>query len=100
MQLVIPKAGPSGELWDVSFKCIETGACETREYDYVFVCNGHYNTPFIPNIPGLKQFEGDINNKRTFRIITLISWVVETASTYVPRHNNTVGLEYAFANRA
>lgn len=58
VQLVKPKQGPSGELWDVTFKDIPTGVSETREYDYVFVCNGHYNTPFIPQIPGLQEFQG------------------------------------------
>lgn len=59
MQLVIPKQGLSGELWDVTFKSMLSGVTETREYDYVFVCNGHYNTPFIPRIPGLKEFKGE-----------------------------------------
>lgn len=58
VQLVKPKATPSGELWDVTYKDITSGVSQTREYDYVFVCNGHYNTPFIPTIPGLKTFEG------------------------------------------
>lgn len=58
VQLVKPRQGPSGELWDVTFKDITTGESKTREYDYVFVCNGHYNTPFIPQIPGLKEFQG------------------------------------------
>ncbi|KAL0841599.1 hypothetical protein ABMA28_015258 [Loxostege sticticalis] len=68
VQLVIPKAGPSGELWDITFKDLTTGASETREYDYVFVCNGHYNTPFIPSIPGLKQFQGDVMHSHDYRV--------------------------------
>lgn len=59
VQLVIPKPGPAGELWEISYKDLITGVSETKVYDYVFVCNGHYNTPFIPNIPGLKEFEGE-----------------------------------------
>lgn len=68
VQLVKPKEGPSGELWDVSFKNLKTGVSETREYDYIFVCNGHYNTPFIPNIPGLKEFEGDVMHSHDYRV--------------------------------
>ncbi|KAG6461785.1 hypothetical protein O3G_MSEX012857 [Manduca sexta] len=68
VQLVIPKAGPSGELWDVTFKDMTTNISETREYDYVFVCNGHYNTPFIPSIPGLKEFEGDVMHSHDYRV--------------------------------
>lgn len=58
MQLVIPKQTPAGELWEVTYKNLKTGVSETREYEYVFVCNGHYNTPFIPDIKGLKEFQG------------------------------------------
>nr|WPH24930.1 flavin-dependent monooxygenase 3A [Chilo suppressalis] len=69
VQLVIPKAGgPRGELWDVTYKSLVTGMSETREYDYVFVCNGHYNTPFIPNIPGLKDFQGDVMHSHDYRV--------------------------------
>ncbi|XP_028157834.1 senecionine N-oxygenase isoform X1 [Ostrinia furnacalis] len=68
VQMVIPKAGPTGELWDITFKDLKTGESETREYDYVFVCNGHYNTPFIPSIPGLKQYEGDVMHSHDYRV--------------------------------
>ncbi|CAG4950225.1 unnamed protein product [Parnassius apollo] len=68
VQLVKPKEGPDGELWDVSFKDLTTGVSETREYDYVFVCNGHYNTPFIPRIPGLKEFKGDVMHSHDYRV--------------------------------
>lgn len=69
VQLVIPKNGSNGqELWDITFKDLKTGISETREYDYVFVCNGHYNTPFIPSIPGLKEFQGDIMHSHDYRV--------------------------------
>lgn len=68
VQMVKPKAGPSGELWDVTFKNLTTEVMETREYDFIFVCNGHYNTPFIPKIPGLKEFEGDVMHSHDYRI--------------------------------
>ncbi|XP_022128722.1 senecionine N-oxygenase isoform X1 [Pieris rapae] len=68
VQLIIPKAGPKNELWDVTYKDLGTGVCVTSEYDYVFVCNGHYNTPFIPNIPGLKKFQGDVMHSHDYRV--------------------------------
>ncbi|XP_072931635.1 senecionine N-oxygenase isoform X2 [Epargyreus clarus] len=68
VQLVIPKQGPSGELWDVTYKNLNNGVSETKEYDYIFVCNGHYNTPFIPNIPGLKKFQGDVLHSHDYRV--------------------------------
>lgn len=68
VQLIKPRPAPSGEVWDVTYKSLETGVSETREYDYVFVCNGHYNTPFIPSIPGLKEFEGDVMHSHDYRV--------------------------------
>ncbi|XP_035433179.1 senecionine N-oxygenase isoform X1 [Spodoptera frugiperda] len=68
VQLVIPKQTPSGELWDVTYKNLTNGAIETKEYDYIFVCNGHYNTPFIPQIPGLKEFKGDVMHSHDYRV--------------------------------
>ncbi|XP_053607588.1 senecionine N-oxygenase isoform X2 [Plodia interpunctella] len=73
VQLVIPKAGPAGELWDVSFKDLRTGVSQTKEYDYIFVCNGHYNTPFIPSIPGLKEYEGDVMHSHDYRVPEIFS---------------------------
>ncbi|XP_047529489.1 senecionine N-oxygenase isoform X1 [Vanessa atalanta] len=68
VQLIIPKQGATAELWDVTYKDLITGVTTTKEYDYVFVCNGHYNTPFIPNIPGLKEFEGDVMHSHDYRV--------------------------------
>ncbi|KAH9633072.1 hypothetical protein HF086_010181 [Spodoptera exigua] len=68
VQLIIPKQTPSGELWDVTYKNLTNGAIETKEYDYIFVCNGHYNTPFIPQIPGLKEFKGDVMHSHDYRV--------------------------------
>nr|WPH24932.1 flavin-dependent monooxygenase 3C [Chilo suppressalis] len=69
VQLVISKAGgPRGELWDVTFKSLVTGEPETREYDFVFVCNGHYNTPSIPSIPGLEEFQGEVIHSHDYRL--------------------------------
>ncbi|CAH0397736.1 unnamed protein product [Chilo suppressalis] len=69
VQLVIPKAGgPRGELWDVTYKNLVTAVLETREYDYVFVCNGHYNKPTIPIISGIKDFPGDVMHSHDYRV--------------------------------
>lgn len=68
VQLIKPKQGATTELWDVMYKDLITGVTVTKEYDYVFVCNGHYNTPFIPNIPGLKQFKGDVLHSHDYRV--------------------------------
>ncbi|CAB3251841.1 unnamed protein product [Arctia plantaginis] len=68
VQLIIPKEAPSGTLWDVTFKNLKNGVIKTKEYEYVFVCNGHYNTPFIPSIPGLKEFHGEVMHCHDYRV--------------------------------
>ncbi|XP_034830912.1 senecionine N-oxygenase isoform X1 [Maniola hyperantus] len=73
VQLIKPKQGPNGELWDVTFKDLTSGLTNTKEYEYVFVCNGHYNTPFIPNIPGLKEFKGDVMHSHDYRVPDIFS---------------------------
>ncbi|KAJ2939792.1 hypothetical protein O0L34_g17983 [Tuta absoluta] len=73
VQMVIPKQTPTGEKWDVSFKDLTTNVSTTKEYDYVFVCNGHYNTPFIPDLPGLKTFKGDVMHSHDYRVPDIFS---------------------------
>ncbi|XP_059051569.1 senecionine N-oxygenase isoform X2 [Achroia grisella] len=68
VQQVMPKMGPKGELWEVTYKNMITLESTTKEYDYVVICNGHYNTPFIPSIPGLKKFEGDVMHSHDYRV--------------------------------
>ncbi|KAL4714912.1 hypothetical protein ACJJTC_014283 [Scirpophaga incertulas] len=68
VQLVKPKLNLTGDLWEVTVKDLRSGGITTTEYDYVFVCNGHYNTPFIPRIPGLKEFSGDVMHSHDYRI--------------------------------
>lgn len=65
VKMVKPK---SEGLWDVTHMNLETGETTTKEYDYVMVCNGHYNTPFIPSIKGLKHFEGDVMHSHDYRV--------------------------------
>ena len=39
----------------------------TDEFDYVAICNGHYNTPFIPDIPGISHFKGQVMHSSSYR---------------------------------
>jgi dimethylaniline monooxygenase (N-oxide forming) len=36
-------------------------------YDVVMICNGHYNTPIIPNLPGQELFQGKILHSHHYR---------------------------------
>lgn len=42
--------------WEVEVQHVPTGTRRTAEFDAVVVANGHYNDPFIPDIPGLADF--------------------------------------------
>ena len=47
--------------WIVKTKKKDKTETETEEFDYVAVCNGHYNVPFTPGddqVPGISAFEG------------------------------------------
>ncbi|XP_036366120.1 flavin-containing monooxygenase FMO GS-OX-like 2 isoform X1 [Octopus sinensis] len=56
--------------WCVTYKDVEdSSAPSTSEtYDSVVVCNGHYSIPNIPEIPGLKQFEGSFLHSHDYRV--------------------------------
>lgn len=36
-------------------------------FDYVFVCNGHYSKPFIPEFPGREIFNGNQMHSHDYR---------------------------------
>lgn len=40
---------------------------ETHIYDAVMVCNGHYNTPAIPNYPGRVLYKGQQIHSHDYR---------------------------------
>lgn len=61
-----------GNQWEVLFqdtrtRCVE----EKRMYDAVVVAAGHYNIPYVPPLPGLKQWDleyhGSISHSKYFR---------------------------------
>jgi thioredoxin reductase len=56
----------SNDGWTVT---LESG--ESRQFDAVAVCNGHYGMPYIPNIPGLREFaesnEERVMHSKNFR---------------------------------
>lgn len=36
-------------------------------YDAVMICNGHYNDPIVPKIPGQEKFKGEIVHSHQYR---------------------------------
>lgn len=51
-------------------------------FDSIFVCNGHYNTPAIPNYPGRNLFNGQQIHSHDYRCPDpfkgmLLDWMLE-----------------------
>ncbi|KAJ6779566.1 hypothetical protein PWT90_09965 [Aphanocladium album] len=44
-------------MWKVEIKDLKTGAVLTKHYDAVVAASGHYSDPFVPDIPGIAEFE-------------------------------------------
>nr|XP_019537917.2 senecionine N-oxygenase-like [Aedes albopictus] len=53
--------------WKVLVKNLPQQKMETFFFDYVFVCNGHYHTPRLPNIRNLELFEGKQLHSHDYR---------------------------------
>ncbi|XP_065353054.1 senecionine N-oxygenase [Cloeon dipterum] len=58
---------PGEKTWEVTFKDLPTNKTETQIFDGVMVCNGHYNTPFIPEIAGQDKFTGKVLHSHDYR---------------------------------
>lgn len=61
-----------GNLWEVLFTNTCTKRMEAkRVYDAVLIAVGHYNVPYIPSVPGLKQwaaaYPGSVSHSKHFR---------------------------------
>lgn len=48
-----------GRRWEVSTEDLHSGNKHTSIYDAIIVANGHYTIPFVPEVPGLKQWNTD-----------------------------------------
>lgn len=45
--------------WVVTVKNTLTQQFETKQFDFVVIANGHYNTPRYPDIKGIELFKGE-----------------------------------------
>lgn len=43
--------------WELEYKNLVTGDCGKEEFDAVAVATGNYNLPYVPDYPGLKEFD-------------------------------------------
>ncbi|CAL3970092.1 unnamed protein product [Diplocarpon coronariae] len=44
------------EIWTIIAKSTITGEQKTKKYNAVVVANGHYSVPWIPSVPGMRDF--------------------------------------------
>jgi cation diffusion facilitator CzcD-associated flavoprotein CzcO len=66
----ITQNGNSGK-WSVSTKNIKTGEKSESIFDAVIVANGHYNDSYVPDIPGIREwnaaYPGSISHSKFYR---------------------------------
>ena len=64
-----PSRSPS--TWRVTSLHLPSGVESTESYDAVAICNGHYNVPHVPVIPGLGEwaaaYPGAITHSKSYR---------------------------------
>lgn len=46
---------------------LQSNTISTEIFDAVFVCTGHYHETFIPDLEGLKDFEGRKMHSHSYR---------------------------------
>lgn len=63
---VVMEIGDSKTEWEVT-SSDGAGSQRTERYDAVFVCSGHYSDPYIPEIPGIEHFRGEVLHSHNYR---------------------------------
>ncbi|XP_055314740.1 flavin-containing monooxygenase 1-like [Sitodiplosis mosellana] len=53
--------------WEVLSRDLRRNTYEIRVFDAIFVCNGHYNAPYIPNFEGIDEFRGNKAHSHDYR---------------------------------
>ncbi|ESP90848.1 NAD(P)-binding domain-containing protein [Pseudoalteromonas luteoviolacea] len=54
-----------GDKWLVTYKNADTE--QTKEFDMVAVCSGHFQKPKLPDLPGLDMYQGNIEHSNDYR---------------------------------
>lgn len=53
--------------WELIVKDLPNNKYITKVHDAVFVCNGHYFAPRLPQIDGANEFKGKVMHSHDFR---------------------------------
>lgn len=67
--LVIRVQPIENEKWEIIVKDQPNNKYETKIYDAVFVCNGHFSTPLWPEIGDANTFKGKTIHSHDFRTV-------------------------------
>lgn len=53
--------------WEMIVKDLSNDEFDTKIYDVVLVCTGHFSAPRIPRVDGINEFRGKIVPSRDYR---------------------------------
>lgn len=59
--------------WVVHYTDQQTGSSAQKIFDFIVVANGLYFDPFIPELPGLEKFKGNIIHSSEYRTPSLVT---------------------------
>lgn len=68
---VTPLSDAPSSAWSVTTLALQTASATTETYDAVIVANGHFITPYVPDIPGIAEWNtahpGAISHSKYYR---------------------------------
>lgn len=77
------------EKWEVIIKDLANNKFITKIYDSVFICNGHFFSPFIPQFEGTDQFRGNVIHSKNYRLSEAFRGTFNVQSLYSKKKYST-----------
>ncbi|KAL5288529.1 hypothetical protein ACFFRR_009011 [Megaselia abdita] len=63
----VVRARPYDGKWEIVVKDLPNDKYLTYRFDYLFICNGHYEEPLCPDIQGIENFKGEWMHSHYYR---------------------------------
>ena len=63
--LVSPGGTEGHRSWEITLR--DAAGTRTEHFDKVLVTSGPWGKPFVPNVPGMADFMGDITHARAYK---------------------------------
>ncbi|XP_011209077.2 uncharacterized protein LOC105230162 [Bactrocera dorsalis] len=67
LQHEIIRVRPLDEKWEIYIRDIKNDTFIKEIFDFVFVCNGHYSMPLMPDIEGIDSYKGQKLHSHWYR---------------------------------